>query len=236
MTIFLAPSETKNKGGKSDFKLNNLSFSNQINRSDFIKKYELHLKDEIDLEKLFSTQNDTQEHLHLYQLQKTLPAMKRYTGVAYDYLDFNSLNSSQKEFVQQHVIIFSNLYGVLRPLDEIPYYKLKQGAKVGDTTMHAHYKKELKFLEELDDEWLNLSANYYEKFFTPQKNHYDIKFLKRGKVVSHWAKAYRGLLLRECALYTINSIEKLLNHHSKVMKLIDIKSTAKKTTLIYEVE
>lgn len=235
MTILLAPSETKNENGNTAFDLNRLSFSNTINRKELIKKYEKTLSEKKDLQKLFSTKKDIEKHIDLYKAQKILPAIKRYTGVAYDHLNYDSLNDRQKEFVQDHTLIFSNLYGVLRPQDEIPYYKLKQGSKLEDVTIHAYYKKQLEFLNDLDDEWLNLSANYYEKFFTPKQNHYDIKFLKGGKVVSHWAKAYRGLVLRECAIHNIDSIEKLLNHEFQGIKLINVESADKKSTLVYEV-
>jgi cytoplasmic iron level regulating protein YaaA (DUF328/UPF0246 family) len=38
-----------------------------------------------------------------------------------------------------------------------------------------------------------------------------MKFKKNGKVVSHWAKAYRGKVLRELAKYQPNSIEEFEN-------------------------
>jgi len=236
MTILLAPSETKKEDGGAVFDLNALSFADELNRKDFIDSYEKALQEGIRLEKLFSSKKDTRKHIDLYRMQTVLPAVERYTGVAYDYLDYASLSLPQKEFVQNRTLIFSNLYGVLRPQDKIPYYKLKQGASLNGVSMHAYYKKRLEFLNDLDEEWLNLSAGYYEKFFTPAQNHYDVKFLKNGKVVSHWAKAYRGLLLKECALRQIDSIEKLLNHHFEKLRLVNIEDNGASTTIVYDVD
>jgi hypothetical protein len=236
MTILLAPSETKNENGGAVFDANNLSFANKLDRKDFIESYEKALQEGGNLAKLFSSKNDTQKHIDLYRMQTVLPAVERYTGVAYDYLDYPSLNDLQKNFIQNRTLIFSNLYGVLRPQDLIPYYKLKQGASLGGVSTHAYYKKRLDFLNGIDDEWLNLSANYYDKFFTPAQNHYNVKFLKEGKVVSHWAKAYRGLLLRECAVHQIDSIEKLLNHLFKKLRLVNIEESDVCSTLVYDVD
>lgn len=235
MIILFAPSESKKIGGDTAFDVKNLSF-NSIHRKEFISLYEKHLNAHIDLQSLLSTTKDHQIHIDQYYQKRAMKAIQRYEGVAYDYLNYTSLLPKQQAFIDNYTLIFSNLYGIVKPNDFIPYYKLKQGSKLGDTTMHGYYKKQLEFLNTLDDEWLNLSANYYEKFFTPKKNHYDIKFLKEGKVVSHWAKAYRGKLLRECAIYEIDSIEKLLNHQCEAIKLIDVQTGTKKSTLLYEVQ
>lgn len=234
MTILFAPSETKNRGGEGKFDLSKLSFD-FINRHDFVKLYEESLEKNEGLDKLFSTKKDIELHKMLYHEQKTLCAIQRYTGVAYDYLEYEKLPQNAKYFLQRHLLIFSNLYGVLKPQDAIPYYKLKQGASLSGISMHSYYKKELGFLNDRDSEWLNLSANYYDKFFMPKHNLYDIKFLKEGKVVSHWAKAYRGLVLKECAINEIDSIQKLLNHEFEKIKLINVEDAPKKSTLIYEV-
>lgn len=234
MTILFAPSESKNMGGDAKFELSDLCYD-RIDRERFVSLYEEVLNEDTALDKIFSTKKDLQLHKNEYFKQDAMPAINRYTGVAYDYLGYDTLPMSTKTFLQKHLLIFSNLYGVVKPQDKIPYYKLKQGVSLHKVSMHSHYKKQLQFLNEQDTQWLNLSANYYEKFFTPKSNYYDVKFLKQSKVVSHWAKAYRGVLLKECALHGINSIEKLLNHSLKQIKLINVEDSAKKSTLVYEV-
>ena len=61
---------------------------------------------------------------------KTLPAIDRYTGVLYDALEYGSLSEKLKKRVDSQVVIFSGLWGILRPGDHVPDYKLKMGAKL----------------------------------------------------------------------------------------------------------
>lgn len=58
----------------------------------------------------------------------TLPAIERYTGVLYDALDATSLNARERRRLREQVAILSGLWGLVRPGDPIPDYKLKMGA------------------------------------------------------------------------------------------------------------
>lgn len=54
----------------------------------------------------------------------TLPAIDRYTGVMYDHIWYFSLDVEAKEFFDQHFLILSGMYWLLRPKDRISNYKL----------------------------------------------------------------------------------------------------------------
>jgi cytoplasmic iron level regulating protein YaaA (DUF328/UPF0246 family) len=58
----------------------------------------------------------------------TRPAVERYTGVLYDALDAGSLDAAERRRLRKQVAIFSGLWGVVRPGDPLPDYKLKMGA------------------------------------------------------------------------------------------------------------
>lgn len=62
----------------------------------------------------------------------TLPAIERYTGVLYDALDADSLPARLRKRLDEQVVIFSGLWGAVRPTDPIPDYKLKMGAALPD--------------------------------------------------------------------------------------------------------
>ncbi|MHC3993610.1 YaaA family protein [Thiomicrolovo sp. ZZH C-3] len=146
----------------------------------------------------------------------TLPAVERYDGVAYDYLDYPSLDAEAKAYLQERLIIFSNLFGPLRGGDRIPTYKVKQGNSVDGIAPERYYKDAYNAaLDDLigDDEILDLRAGYYDKFFKPAKPVTTMKFMKEGKVVSHWAKAYRGTVLRHLAQHRYETIDALLASH-----------------------
>ncbi len=152
-------------------------------------------------------------------------AVLRYSGVAYKALDFYSLPAEVKKYILDNVVIFSNLFGPVLAGDELPNYKLKQGAKIGGIDAAKHYKKE--FSNVLDDmfdgcELIDLLAGYYEKFYTPKVRTLKPKFLKGGKVVSHNAKEHRGLFLRAIAKANAASINDVLALKIEGLKLIEI--------------
>ena len=73
----------------------------------------------------------------------TLPAIERYTGVLYDALDYSSLPAGLRKRVDKQVVIFSGLWGAVRPGDLIPDYKLKMGAKLSGFGPPARFWKPL---------------------------------------------------------------------------------------------
>lgn len=55
----------------------------------------------------------------------TLPAIERYSGVVYTALDYPSLKKSEQDFLNRYVRIVSAVFGLVRPDQLIPDYKLK---------------------------------------------------------------------------------------------------------------
>ncbi len=169
---------------------------------------------------------------------KTLRAIQRYSGVAYEYLDYETLSVSQKEFLLNRVIIFSNLFGPVKASDLIPNYKVKQGNKIAQMDPAKFYKD--KFTEDIDQDLsnfdiLDLRAGYYEKFYKVKSNYYSMKFLKNGKTVSHYAKAYRGKVLREIAINKIDSLSSIIHHTYDGLELLDVNKNKNKTELVYTI-
>ena len=58
------------------------------------------------------------------------PAMLGFDGDVYDGLQARSLGVDDLAWAQDHVIILSGLYGVLRPLDKLQPYRLEMGTAV----------------------------------------------------------------------------------------------------------
>ena len=168
----------------------------------------------------------------------TLTALERYDGVAYDYLDYVSLDANAKAYLQAHLIIFSNLFGPLRGGDRIPNYKVKQGNAVGDIVPERFYKTAFNAALDTmtsDAEILDLRAGYYDKFFTPSQPVTTMKFVKEGKVVSHWAKAYRGIVLRHLALNRFDTVKELLASNIPGLRISEIIEKRRKTEVVYDI-
>ena len=243
MKILLAPSESKNSGGEAIFDLNSL-FLPQINsaRQEALSSYEeaINSNNYQELSKLFGIKkaDEIEQIIKEFKSKRCLKAIKRYSGVAFDYLDYDSLDSSSKEYLHHNLIIFSNLFGVVKANDLIPNYKLKQGENIGSLNIEKLYKSALK--EPLDsylqsEDILDLRAKYYDKFYKPNKKYTTLKFLKDGKVVSHWAKAYRGMVLRQLALNKVESIEEFLKLDIKNLEILEIREAKNSQEIIYKI-
>ena len=218
MKILLAPSETKSKGGNFP-PVNKDSFifpEIYEKREEIIKKYDEFLKTTDDIK------NFGEDKSSVFT-RETKKAILRYTGVAFKHLDYESLDENSKNWIDENVLIFSNLFGVISANDKIPYYTLKQGAKPGFDIYKAHREIYTPILDEINEKeiFIDLRAKFYEKIYKP-KNYITFKFIKNGKVVSHFAKAYRGLLTRIIAIHKPKDINELLKIEFPDIKIIEI--------------
>lgn len=130
-----------------------------------------------------------------------LPAIECYSGVAYEALGFSSLDEKAQKMILDSVVIFSNLFGPVSAKENLPFYKLKQGegfAGFKTKMLYQELEKELDAI--LQDECIvDLRAEFYQKLYVPKSHYFTFEFLKNGKRVSHYAKHYRGVVLREIA-------------------------------------
>ena len=136
------------------------------------------------------------------------------------------------------MLIFSNLFGIIKADDILPDYKLKQGSKLPNLNIEKFYKDNFsssldKYLK--DDEILDLRASFYEKFYTIKKPFFTLKFIKNGKVVSHYAKHYRGLILKEMAKNNIKSVDEFKNININELILLEIQEIKNKKEFIFEI-
>lgn len=244
MIILFSPSEGKLGGGNlPPLNSESLLFPHLYpKRLKVIEQYEKLTQSGSDgeLYELFGIK-DTKEYSRYRNPFASLPTMKaieRYDGVAYDYLEYSKLSSDAQHYIDSHTIIFSNLFGPIRASDCIPDYKLKQGSSIGSFVPDKHYKESFaSALDDLvyDDEILDLRAGYYDKFYTPKKSYVTLKFLKGGKVVSHWAKAYRGIILREAAKHKIQSINELMAMNVEGLMIHEIVDMKMKREIVYRI-
>lgn len=116
--ILIPPSEGKTSGGKHPplKKIHPLT-----------KELHKQLTTEKNQEKLLGVKGNKleesiQANKHILK-SATFPAIERYSGVVYDGIDYQTLK--QKKFFDSHVRIVSALFGVVKPQDLLPDYKLK---------------------------------------------------------------------------------------------------------------
>jgi hypothetical protein len=243
MKILFSPSEAKSEISNLDSIDNNSFFLPEIyeKRLKVIKIYQEYINtaEDKNLEKLFGLKS---EEIQKYKIDltnsKTTKAVKRYTGVAYKHLNYDSLDETSQKFIDENVIIFSNIFGAILAKDRVPFYKLKQGEKIDKFDIAKFYKKEMtkvldKFLE--DEFIIDLRAGFYEKFYTIKSDYITMKFIKNNKVLSHFAKAYRGEVLRTIAIHQIKNKNELLDINFDGVSFKEIKEIKNKKELVFEI-
>jgi len=242
MKILLAPSETKMQGGSENFNLNGLLFSElTATRQKLLHQYinVLQKNNFSELSKMFGLKKESDINYHNRDIvhELTMKTIERYRGVAFDYLNYRELDNSSKEYIDKNVILCSNLFGFLRADDMIPEYRLKQGEAVGELKPEKLYKEQSYLMEEYlkDDDILDLRAGFYDKFYKPTKKYTTLKFIKNGKVVSHWAKAYRGIVLKEVAKAQIETLEEFMKLSIENLSIEEIQTKKNRTEIIYTI-
>jgi cytoplasmic iron level regulating protein YaaA (DUF328/UPF0246 family) len=240
LKILFSPSESKNSGGNE--KQKELLGSNN-SRVEILQEYNNIIKNgnEDEICKLFGFKKftDCKEYVCDIFNSPLMCAIERYRGVAYDYLEFDTLTKNQQEYLKENTIIFSNLFGAILGGDTIPNYKVKQGNDIGEFIPDRFYNKRFSYQLDLyltNSDILDLRAGYYDKFYKPSKPYTTLKFLKNGKVVSHWAKAYRGIVLREIAKADINTIDEFMKLDIEGLIAQEIKIIKNKTEIVYRIE
>ncbi len=244
MKILLAPAETKNSGGDgTPFNKKNFVFPELFEkREEIFNIYEelLSASSIEELSKWFGLKklDEVERYKENLRNKPTMKAINRYNGVAFDALDYMSLNKESQDFIDENVVLFSNLFGPLKASDLIPDYKYKQGAKLSNKNVEKFYMD--NFTDSLDDfvgeEVIDLRAGFYEKFYKVKKaNVITFKFIKDGKVVSHWAKFYRGKVLQEIAKNKIYSHSEFMNIQIPGLKLNEIQEKKNIKLLIMDI-
>ena len=175
MLILLPPSERKELGTlKSGVALETLSFSDYLTPTRKL---------------VIANQNPD-----LFGLP-TSPAIEIYSGVLYKSLNYDALSLAAKQQANGRLLIFSALFGVLRPMDQIPKYSAK--------IRNSEWKKPLSAaLDGLQNQLIIdcRSSTYAAGWKSNSADSVSVRVFEhqsgRRRVVTHMSKKYRGALAR----------------------------------------
>lgn len=113
------------------------------------------------------------EHIQTFHSGNSMQkqAAFTYNGIAFQGLDIQSFSERDLTFAQQHLIILSGLYGILRPLDLIKPYRLEMQIKLENNrggNLYDFWKSTLtaeltQRLQKDDNIWINLASDEYSK-------------------------------------------------------------------------
>lgn len=168
-----------------------------------------------------------------------IKSVLRYQGVAYNALKYALLDKNAQKWIDENVLIFSNLFGPVLAGDYLPLYKLKQGERLEGVALESFYKKHFsKAIDEWlkDNDVLDLRAGFYTKFYTLKQPYISFKFIKDNKVVSHYAKHYRGIALKEIAKAGVKNADELMELKIDGLSLVELLKTGSNTQIVAKIE
>ena len=172
----------------------------------------LELIDEEDLRSIYGTSQEKSILFHRENQavfkSKCAPAIDRYTGVVYENINWKTLSKKAQNYMENNILIFSGLFGMVSPLTPIPNYKLKMNV----LSLQHHWKPVLTETLNKEDFIIDLLPQVHRKAYTPnKKNIFKVDFLviSKGKKVAagHFGKSVKGQFIRYLAENSITKIE-----------------------------
>ena len=144
---------------------------------------------------------------------KGLPAILSYTGMVFKRLAVKDFSDDDFRYAQEHLLITSFLYGLLRPLDIIKNYRLEGDVRLperGNISMFDYWKPVLTdfFIAEIKKQGgvlINLASNEMKDLFDWKRVCREVRVItpdfqvyKNGKLstVVIYAKMCRGEMTR----------------------------------------
>lgn len=160
-----------------------------------------------------AAENFFRYHNFFSEDNKGLPAILSYTGMVFKRLSAKDFTEDDFRYAQEHLLITSFLYGLLRPLDTIRNYRLEGDVRLperGNKTMFDFWKPLLTdfFISEIKRQGgvlINLASNEMKDLFDWKRICSEVKVItpdfyvyKNGKLstVVVYAKMCRGEMTR----------------------------------------
>jgi cytoplasmic iron level regulating protein YaaA (DUF328/UPF0246 family) len=209
----------------------NCTIPNLLDKSSELVKV-LQVKSQVEIKNLMSL-SDKLAELNYQRYQNFNPnfvlndnakqAIFAFKGDVYTGIDIKSFTGKQIEFLNDHLLILSGLYGTLKPFDLIMPYRLEMGTKLSVDKKKNLYEfwgnlisQEINKLEQ--NEVVNLASNEYFKAVNTKtlnarlitinfKEYRDGKY----KTIGIFAKKARGKMVNFMAKNNISKAENLKN-------------------------
>lgn len=161
-----------------------------------------------------------------YTDENSRQALFAFNGDVYHGLDAFTLLNSQINYAQNHLLILSGLYGLLRPLDRIQPYRLEMGVNfyLNNILLNQSWKKIISsklsniIIQSGCKTIVNLASSEYSKIIDRKlvrKNAmwFDINFQDyyggKYKTIGILAKRARGKMMRYIIEHKVCNVDKL---------------------------
>ncbi len=140
-------------------------------------------------------------------------AIHTYDGQAYKGFDVSSASHELLDKMNDQLYILSGLYGMIKPLDAISYYRLDIKDNIIRNLYPFWKKKIASYLKEYHHHelFINLASSEYSKVLPKDINIITIDFLQiqkgKYKSISMFVKKMRGMMARYLIEHDISDLE-----------------------------
>lgn len=136
----------------------------------------------------------------LLKKSPTMPALERYTGVAFDPIDAAHLSPEARAWAAAHLAVHSALFGLVGAADPIPAYRLSHDSRLPDLSLRALWTSPIRrALEALDTDVVDLRSEAYAELGpAPGRSAY-VRVVSdaggRRRALNHFNKKTKGTLV-----------------------------------------
>ena len=174
-----------------------------------------------------------------FYIEESYRSIEMYTGLAFRKFDIDSLNSDERSYLDEHLVILSAFYGSINPEKLIRPYRLDMnvGIKIDGLSLKNFWKDEFNSAFEDGETILNLASDEFSSLIDRKKfKIYDFDFFEKkdGKLKSHStiSKKSRGLMLNYICKNKIENLKDLKNFNLEGFEFAEELSTESKFTFI----
>jgi len=147
--------------------------------------------------------------------KQSFKAIYAYYGQAFKKFDVNTLSDDEINYMNEHLLILSGLYGILKPDDGISLYRLEMQDQTIQNLYHFWKPKINKYFKTFlkDELIIDLTSEEYQKVLPELHNIVHIDFLEikdhQEKRISMTMKSLRGLFARKVIQEHIEDLDRL---------------------------
>ncbi len=213
MKIILSPAKSLNLSNpiQKDWQINEKTqeIAEELEKKTFSElKTMLKVSDVIAEENMVYIQN--------FHKKESYKAVELYDGLAYKSLNVREMNAEALAYLQEHLLILSAFYGVLRADNLIKPYRLDFNTrlKIDGKSLKTYWKSYYNSYIEEGETVLNLASKEFSDLFDKTRYDWvDFDFFElegaSKKRHSTIAKKGRGKLLRELAYHQVKRVEEI---------------------------
>lgn len=239
MKIIIAPSKTQDLSNPSTRGLEMANQDKTLTLFDIIKGRSIE-----ELATLMKIKNNLLDQTYeLYQTfspkQNLYKAIDMFDGVVFQALDKGNYREDENDYLNQHLIILSAMYGPLKVNTLIWPYRLDMTIKPDDINLYQFWQEDIDDFFEEQEIIVNLASNEFSKMIKKHRNNMvniDFKEKKDNgslRTISYNAKKARGQMLDmmiKSQIKQVNDIKELdvdgyhfSEVHSKEKHLVFVK-------------